>query len=163
MSDAMAAYFAAGRAAGLMLLVIGAVSAELAFTLWRKGSTGQARGAAAALALMASLQVGLGVLVQGQVPRHEVRVAALASTGQVAVRTAETPRIQALVDRFERYRWLCAGLLALGVALAVGGRSASVQRGFGLGLAPQAVLMWVLVSLGQMRAQAYLAWLMRAT
>ena len=81
----------------------------------------------------------------------------------MAVRTAETPRIQALMDRFERYRWLCADLLTLGVALAVEGRSASVQRGFGLGLAPQAVLMWVLVSLGQMRAQAYLAWLMRAT
>lgn len=162
MSDAMAAYFAAGRAAGLMLLVIGLVSAELAFTLWRKGSTGQARGGAAALTLMAVLQVGLGVLVQGQVPRHEARVAALATTGQVAVRSAETPRIQALVDRFERYRWVCAGLLALGVAMALGGRPASVQRGFGLGLAPQAVLMWVLVSLGQMRALSYLDWLMRA-
>lgn len=162
MSDPVAAYFAAGRAAGLLFLAIGLVSAELAYTCWRKGSTGQARGAAAALVLMAALQVGIGALVQWQVPRHEARVTALADNGQAALRAAEAPRIQERVERFDRYRWFSIGLLVLGVGAAVANRPASAGRGFGLGLAPQAALMWLLVTLGQHRAEAYLAWLVRA-
>lgn len=160
LTDAVLRYFGAERATALLLVCIAVVAFELAATCWRKGNTSQARAAAVALALVAAVQLGVGLADFVSAPREKAQVLAMAQARQRPAPEAEITRMQGVQRALEVQRWVLAGALLVALLLAVTGRSGTVWRGLGLGLAPQTALLLLLTEWSAQRADGYLTLLL---
>lgn len=159
MIDAVAHYFGAERAGALLMLAIGLVALEASMTFWRKSRLPQSKGAAATLALVAALQLGVGATVFIRSPGDQQRVSLAIQHNRLHIERHEIPRMQQVMRHFEIYRSIEIGLLVLGLLLTVFARRGSFARGAGMGLLPQSVTMLLLDALAEQRGAAYLAWL----
>lgn len=158
--EPVALYFGAERAEGLLFICIGLVGLELAHTCWRKGLTGQARGAAITLLLLASLQVVVGATVFARSPDDMARVSQAVQADVASVRSQEVPRMQTVMGQFRIYHWMEIAALCLGGLFAMAGQRGSRLRGVGLALVPEALVMLVLDGMAEQRGADYLAWLL---
>lgn len=154
-------YFGAERAESLLFICVGLVGLELAWTCWRKGMTGQARGAAVALTLLAAIQLLVGGTVFVRSPHDQARVSQALQSDVQQVRTQELPRMRTVMRNFRVYRWVEIAAVFLGALMALAGRRGSMTRGVGLVLLPQALVLLVFDGLAEERGASYLAWLQR--
>ena len=159
MTDPVATYFGAERAASLLFIGVACVAFEAAFTCWRKSGTRQARGAAVAMALVAALQLGVGATIFVRSPQDQARVQQAMQGDRAQIRGHELPRMLQVVRNFERYRWIELGLLVVALLVAALARSRSWQRGAALGLAPQVLIVLLFDALAEKRALVYVDWL----
>jgi hypothetical protein len=159
MNEQITGYFGGERAAGLLFICFALVAIELAVTFWRKSGSPRAKGAAAALVMVAAIQLAVGATVFLRSPHDQARVSAAVANDLPHVRSHEVPRMSAVMERFSLYRWVELGVLALGALLALLDRRNTWVRGFGVGLLPQAAAMLLLDELAAKRGEAYLAWL----
>jgi hypothetical protein len=155
----IADYFDAERAESLLFIAVGLAALGLAAWCWLRRGTPAARGAAAALAVVAVIQLVVGTTVRQRSPHDMARVTQAVQADRPHIAQHEIPRMQAVMRNFELFRWTEIGLLALGLLLAVAARRGSIARGVGWGLAPQAALMLLLDFFAERRGAAYLAWL----
>ncbi len=159
MIDPAAAYFGAERAQSLLFICIGLIAIEIAVICWRKSGTRSAKGAAAALVLVAVIQLVVGATVFVRSPQDQARVTLAVAQHRPTLRSQEIPRMQQVMRNFVLYRWIEIGLLILAALSIWLARRGSYARGVGVGLGSQAALMLLLDGLAEQRGATYLAWL----
>jgi hypothetical protein len=157
--DPISTYFAAERAESALFIAVGLLALGAAtYGLWvSRGPL--LRGAAWPLAVVALIQIAVGVSIWQRSPHDALRVQQIVQQTPQRVHSDEIPRMRQVMANFVLYRWIEIGLLAVGVLLAALSAHGSAKRGAGLGLALQSGLMLALDWLAEARGASYLAWL----
>jgi len=157
--DAVSSYFDAERAESLLFIGIGALALAACayYVLARRPAF--FKGMALSLAIVALIQLVVGITVFVRSPQDDARVHAALQADRAHIAAVEVPRMQAVARNFVLYRWIELALLLLGAVLVARAARGSAVRGAGLGLALQAALMLALDLFAERRAEAYLGFL----
>jgi hypothetical protein len=157
--DPVSSYFDAERAESLFFIGVGALA--LAACAWVVVARRPAffKGMALSLAIVALIQLAVGITVFVRSPQDDARVHAALQADRAHIAAVEVPRMQAVVRNFVLYRWIELTLLLVGAVLVARARRGSAVRGAGLGLALQAALMLALDLVAERRAATYLEFL----
>lgn len=142
--NTVTAYFNAERAESLLFIAVGAIA--LAFSAWcmvvhRKPFF---LGMATTLALVAVLQLVVGVTIFQRSPEDTVRVQQMLQSAPDRVQAEEVPRMRVVMNNFKIYLGVELALLILILIVMVLAAQGSFLRGAAVGLALQALFTAVL-------------------
>ena len=157
--DAVSSYFDAERAESLLFIGIGALALAACVYVVSARRSAFFKGMALSLAIVALIQLVVGITVFVRSPQDDARVHAALRADRAHIAEVEVPRMKVVVRNFVLYRWIELALLLLGAVLVARAARGSAVRGAGLGLALQAALMLALDLFAERRAEAYLGFL----
>jgi hypothetical protein len=146
-------YFGAEQWTGALFVVVGALAIALAWWLLRRRS--RLRGMAIPLVAVALLQLAVGTTVWLRSDAQRAGLQQQALEAPAEFKRQETARLRSVIARFELYRRIEIGLLALGMAIVVLLRNREFWFAFGLGLVLQSGLVLALDHVAAARAQGY--------
>ncbi len=158
--DTITDYFNAERAESLLFIAVGALtlaaSAWCALVLRKPFFTGMA----ITLAVVAVLQLVVGVTVYLRTPTDVARVQQMVREAPARLQTEEVPRMQVVMRNFKTYLVVEVLLLIASLAVLALVTQSPVWRGAATGLALQAVFTIVLDLVATRRGAVYLDWLL---
>lgn len=158
--DTITDYFNAERAESLLFIAVGALtlaaSAWCALVLRKPYFTGMA----ITLAVVAVLQLVVGVTVYLRTPTDVARVQQMVREAPARLQTEEVPRMQVVMRNFKTYLVVEVLLLIASLAVLALVTQSPVWRGAATGLALQAVFTIVLDLVATRRGAVYLDWLL---
>ena len=147
------AYFAAEKLGALLFVAVGGLAVALALLLLRRRS--RLRGMAVPLIAVALVQLAVGATVYLRSDAQAARLQQQAGSAPAEFKRDESARMKTVIAKFERYRHVQLGLLALGMALVVLLRNREFGFALGLGLVLQAALLLALDHFAAARAHDY--------
>lgn len=153
MKDLLVTYFAAERRDGVLALLAGVVA--LSASAWLLTARHAYRGAAIPLALIAVIELSVGVTYLTRNAALVPRLVEQVETAPRALAAAELPRMRTAVRNYRITVVAEVILLVAGVALALAARR-DVWFAVGLGCIIQAAPLLIADVLGTRRASGYL-------
>lgn len=158
--DTISTYFNAERAESLLFIAVGALA--LAASAWcllmlRKPYF---NGMALSLAVVAVLQLIVGVTVYQRSPQDTARVQQMVQSAPERIQSEEVPRMRVVMRNFKIYLGVELALLVLSLIVLQFAAPGGFVRGAAMGLALQAVFTAVLDVVATRRGDAYLHWLL---
>lgn len=161
--DTISTYFNAERAESLLFIAVGAIA--LAVSAWcllvlRKPFF---NGMAVTLAVVAALQLIVGVTVYQRSPQDTARVQQMVQSAPERIRSEEVPRMRVVMRNFKIYLGVELALLILSLVVILLASPGGFLRGAAMGLALQAVFTAALDLVATRRGDAYLSWLLLQT
>ena len=158
--DTISTYFNAERAESLLFIAVGAIA--LAASVWcllvlRKPFF---NGMALTLAVVAALQLIVGVMVYQRSPQDTARVQQMVQSAPQRIQSEEVPRMRVVMRNFKIYLGVEVALLILSLIVLLFASPGGFLRGAAVGLALQAVFTAVLDLIATRRGDAYLNWLL---
>ena len=158
--DTISTYFNAERAESLLFIAVGAIA--LVASVWcllvlRKPYF---NGMALSLAVVAVLQLIVGVTVYQRSPQDTARVQRMMQSAPERIQSEEVPRMRVVMRNFKIYLGVELALLILSLIVLQFAAPGGFVRGAAMGLALQAVFTAVLDVVATRRGDAYLSWLL---
>lgn len=158
--DTISNYFNAERAESVVFIAVGVIA--LAVSVWfvvllRKPFF---NGMALTLAVVAALQLIVGVTIYQRSPQDTARVQQMVRSAPQRIQSEEVPRMQVVMRNFKLYLGVEVVLLILGLATLMYAAPGGFLRGAAMGLALQAAFTAVLDLVATRRGDAYLNWLL---
>jgi hypothetical protein len=147
------AYFGAERLGALLFVVVGGLAIAAALLLLRRRS--RLRGMAIPPIAVALIQLAVGATVYLRSDAQAARLQQQAGSAPAEFKRDESARMKTVIAKFEHYRHVQLGLLALGMALVVLLRNREFGFALGLGLVLQAALLLALDHFAASRAHDY--------
>jgi hypothetical protein len=149
-------YFNAEKKAAFFALAVGLIACSVASAIFISARPPFYSGLALGLLIIGTIQmiVGVGVARRSDLQANELE----ATFSKVPVEFVQTelPRMQGVLLRFNRYKWIEIGVLVLGLALFFFNKEPLFSKGLGLGLIVQALIMLVFDYFAEKRARWYL-------
>ncbi|MBX7058135.1 MAG: hypothetical protein K1X75_08700 [Leptospirales bacterium] len=152
-------YFHTERVESLFFVAAGAMAIALALWFWFGLRKPFAQGAAIPLALIALIQLLVGVTVFVRTPADIARADQIVNHERARLASEEIPRMDKVMQNFVYYRWTEAALAGVALFLLLGLREFPFWNGLGAGLLAQSILMLFLDFFAERRGAAYLEWL----
>lgn len=161
--DTISTYFNAERAESMLFIAVGVIA--LAVSAWcllvlRKPFF---NGMAVTLAVVAALQLIVGVTVYQRSAQDTARVQQMVQSAPERIRSEEVPRMRVVMRNFKIYLGVELALLILSLVVILLASPGGFLRGAAMGLALQAVFTAVLDLVATRRGDAYLSWLILQT
>jgi len=150
-------YFQGEKQAGVLCAALGVAALALSLWVWRAGSP--FRTMAVPLAVVALVQLGIGVGLTARTGPQVARLTARWSAEPDAAKTDEATRMERVNTSFKMVEGLEVGLILLGLVLVFVFRQRPAVQGVGMGLLLQASVMLVFDLYAEKRAHQYAAWL----
>lgn len=158
--DTISNYFNAERGESMVFIAVGVVA--LAVSIWcvllvRKPYF---NGLALTLAVVAALQLIVGVTIYQRSPHDTTRVQQMVRSAPQRIHAEEVPRMRVVMRKFKVYLGVEVALLVLGLILLAYATPGGFLRGAAMGLTLQSVFTAVLDLVAMTRGDAYLSWLL---
>jgi hypothetical protein len=158
--ETISTYFNAERAESVVFIV--AALLALAASAWCLLVLRQPFffGMAISLAMIAGLQLIVGVTIYQRSPQDIERVQKMVQSEPDRLQSVEVPRMRVVMRNFKIYLGVELILLILSLLALTIFSSGSLRHGLALGLALQAAFTAVLDMIATLRGGAYLSWLL---
>ncbi len=149
-------YFNAEKKAAFFALAVGLIACSVASAIFISARPPFYSGLALALLLIGVIQMVVGVTLARRSDFQAEELEATYSKVPVEFVQTELPRMQEVLLRFNRYKWIEIGVLVLGLVLFFLNREPVFSKGLGLGLIVQAFFMLIFDYFAEKRARRYL-------
>jgi len=152
-------YFNAEKFESIFFIAVGVIAILFALWFWFKVKESFYSGIAYPLALIAIVQIVVGVSVFLRSPKDISRVEEYFVSDKSKIAEVEIPRMNTVMKNFVIYRYLEIGLIITGLLLYFIINKNELLKGIGFGLAIQSLLMLILDFFAEKRGTEYLIYL----
>jgi hypothetical protein len=150
-------YFTAERMESMVFFALGQVIIVVAIWFYFFKDDALLRGAAWPLALVALIQMGVGMSIFFRSPQDMARVENFVKVEPNRLQAEEIPRMEKVMQQFTVIKYIELALFALAIGCVFFMKEHPFWRGVGIGLTVQSVLMLCADYFAEARGHVYLA------